>query len=118
MPWFVLYDMSTQNVRAFYRFVRTLGPAVERAPAYLPPGREPIGPVVVSPTHQIFRTLVRDHRNTGRAISTVRKHLRNVNQPYANRCVGWVEERCDVTHAERRSDTSSRVALRCTRATG
>lgn len=49
MPWFALHDMTTQDLRAFYRFVRTLGPVGEPAPAYLPPGRDPVGPVVVFP---------------------------------------------------------------------
>jgi hypothetical protein len=39
----------------------------------------------------------------------------NANQPDGDDCVGWVEERSDVTHAVRRSETSPRVALRCTR---
>jgi hypothetical protein len=34
-----------------------------------------------------------------------------VNQPYVDGCVGWVEERSNVTHAEPLSDTSPRVAL-------
>ena len=27
MPWFALHDMHEQDLRAFYRFVRYLGPA-------------------------------------------------------------------------------------------
>lgn len=49
MPWFALRDMSEQDLRAFYRFVRSLGPAGVPAPAYLPPDRKPPGPVVAFP---------------------------------------------------------------------
>ena len=49
MPWFALRDMSTQDLRAIYRFVRHLGPSGEAAPAYLPPGQEPQGPFVSFP---------------------------------------------------------------------
>ena len=49
MPWFALRDMSAQDLRALYRFVKHLGAAGESAPAYLPPGQEPRGPVVQFP---------------------------------------------------------------------
>jgi len=49
MPWFDLRDMSVQDLRAIYRFVRYLGPAGEPAPAYLPPDQEPKGPYVQFP---------------------------------------------------------------------
>ncbi|MBL0420657.1 cytochrome C [Ramlibacter sp. AW1] len=49
MPWFNLRDMSTQDLRSLYRFVRHLGPAGEPAPEYLPPGQQPQGPVVSFP---------------------------------------------------------------------
>ena len=49
MPWFALRDMSEQDLRAIYRFVRYLGPAGEPAPAYLPPDQEPKGPYVQFP---------------------------------------------------------------------
>lgn len=41
MPWFALRDMTDEDVRALYRFIRALGPAGERAPQPLAPG-EPI----------------------------------------------------------------------------
>jgi mono/diheme cytochrome c family protein len=50
MPWFALHDMTEADLRALYRFVRSLGPAGEPAPAYLPPGRAAAGPVIVFPT--------------------------------------------------------------------
>jgi len=49
MPWFALRDMSTDDLRAIYRYVRHLGPAGEPAPAYKPPGEAVEGPVVRFP---------------------------------------------------------------------
>lgn len=49
MPWFALHDMTEQDLRALYRFVRQLGPVGTPAPAYLPPGTAAQGPVVVFP---------------------------------------------------------------------
>ncbi len=49
MPWFALRDMSEQDLRAFHRFVRSLGSAGEPAPAYVPPTQQPNGPVVTFP---------------------------------------------------------------------
>jgi len=46
MPWFNLHAMSDEDLKAIYWFVRTLGPAGEPAPAYLPPGVEAKTPVV------------------------------------------------------------------------
>jgi hypothetical protein len=45
MPWFTFEAMSDRDLRAIYQFVKTLGPVGEPAPAYLPPGVEPKGPV-------------------------------------------------------------------------
>jgi mono/diheme cytochrome c family protein len=50
MPWFALRDMSETDLRALHRFVRSLGPVGTHAPAYLPPGVEAEGPVVVFPS--------------------------------------------------------------------
>ena len=49
MPWFALRDMQEQDLRAFYRFVRSLGPVGDPAPAYVPPGQTPKGPVIQFP---------------------------------------------------------------------
>lgn len=49
MPWFALRDMTDPDLRAIYRFVQYLGPGGEQAPAYLPPDREPDGPVISFP---------------------------------------------------------------------
>lgn len=50
MPWFALHDMTEQDLRALYRFVRHLGPAGQPAPAYLPPGQAAAGPVIAFPS--------------------------------------------------------------------
>jgi hypothetical protein len=49
MPWFALHDMTTQDLRAIYRFIKYLGPAGEPAPAFVPPDQEPKGPHVLFP---------------------------------------------------------------------
>ena len=49
MPWFTLHDMTEQDLRAIYRFTRSLGTAGEPAPAFVPPGQEPKGPFVQFP---------------------------------------------------------------------
>ena len=49
MPWFALRDMTTGDLRAFYRFVRHLGPAGKPAPAYVPPDQTPKGPYIQFP---------------------------------------------------------------------
>jgi hypothetical protein len=49
MPWFALRDMSSDDLRAVYRFVRHLGPAGEPAPAYVPPGQPVKGPAIRFP---------------------------------------------------------------------
>lgn len=49
MPWFTLRAMKEQDLRAIYGFIRSLGPAGEPAPAYVPPGQSPNGPVIQFP---------------------------------------------------------------------
>ena len=49
MPWFNVRDMAEPDLRSLYRYVRSLGVAGEPAPAYVPPGRDPAGPVVLFP---------------------------------------------------------------------
>lgn len=49
MPWFNLRDMSERDLRALYHFIRSLGPAGQPAPAFVPPGEVPKGPVVQFP---------------------------------------------------------------------
>lgn len=49
MPWFALHDMTGDDLRAMYRYVRHLGPAGQPAPAYVPPGKAALTPVVQFP---------------------------------------------------------------------
>ena len=49
MPWYVLHDMTEQDLRAIYRFIRNMGPAGKPAPTYLPPEKEPEGPYILFP---------------------------------------------------------------------
>jgi mono/diheme cytochrome c family protein len=50
MPWFALRDMSEQDLRDLYRFIRYLGAAGVAVPAYLPPDQQPQGPFVLFPS--------------------------------------------------------------------
>ena len=49
MPWFALHDMTEQDLRAIYKYVRQLGPVGEPAPVFVPPGKEPQTPYVQFP---------------------------------------------------------------------
>jgi mono/diheme cytochrome c family protein len=49
MPWFNVRAMTTGDLRAMYRYLRSLGPAGKPAPAYLPPDQSPPEPVVRFP---------------------------------------------------------------------
>lgn len=49
MPWFALHDMTEQDLKAIYHYVRTLEPAGKPAPIFVPPGKEPQGPYVQFP---------------------------------------------------------------------
>ena len=49
MPWFNVHAMTEEDLRAFYRYVRHLGPAGRDAPAYVPPGQPVAGPVISFP---------------------------------------------------------------------
>lgn len=44
MPWWSLRDTSDEDLRLMYRYIRSLGPAGQPAPAALPADREPPGP--------------------------------------------------------------------------
>lgn len=50
MPAPSLHHMRERDLKAIYRFIVSLGPKGEQAPAYLPPGSKPMGPVVVFPS--------------------------------------------------------------------
>jgi mono/diheme cytochrome c family protein len=47
MPWWSLRDMSDQDLRALYRYIRRLGPAGSSAPGFVPPDQEPATPYIV-----------------------------------------------------------------------
>jgi len=49
MPWYALHDMTKDDLRALYRFIRHLGPAGVAAPAYVPPDKEPKPPYAQFP---------------------------------------------------------------------
>jgi mono/diheme cytochrome c family protein len=49
MPWFNLRSMTDADLRAIHAWMRAMGPAGEPAPAYVPPGQQPHGPVVRFP---------------------------------------------------------------------
>lgn len=44
MPWTAVNAMSEDDLRAMYAYIKSLGPAGELAPAYIPPGEEPKTP--------------------------------------------------------------------------
>jgi len=49
MPYWAVNAMSDHDLEALWTYVQSLGPAGEPAPAALPPGKEPTGPVVRFP---------------------------------------------------------------------
>jgi mono/diheme cytochrome c family protein len=49
MPWFTLNQMTSSDLRALYRFIRQLGPPGEKVTAFVPPDKEPEGPVLQWP---------------------------------------------------------------------
>ena len=49
MPSVQLHQMSDEDLRALYAFVRQLAPLGDPAPNYLPPGQEPTTPYVLFP---------------------------------------------------------------------
>lgn len=52
MPWMNLNLLSEDDARAIYAFIKSLGKAGERMPAYVPPGTEPETPyLVMEPQH-------------------------------------------------------------------
>lgn len=49
MPWFNLRAMRDSDVKSIFAYIKSLGPAGEPAPAYLPPDQPPKGPFVTFP---------------------------------------------------------------------
>ena len=56
MPWMNVRQWREEDMRAVYRFIRSLGPTGAPAPAAVPPGVEPDTPYIlfepVAPTHR------------------------------------------------------------------
>ncbi len=53
MPWWNMAMMSDRDLRAMYRYIKSLGPKPNGVPRGLPPGKEPTGPFIwVSPQPQ------------------------------------------------------------------
>jgi mono/diheme cytochrome c family protein len=46
MPWWNTKQMSERDLRAMYRYIKSLGPKPNGVPRSLPPGKEPTGPYV------------------------------------------------------------------------
>lgn len=49
MPWFNLNQWTDADLRAFYKYVRSLGSPGEAAPAYVPPEITPAAPLIQWP---------------------------------------------------------------------
>jgi mono/diheme cytochrome c family protein len=49
MPWFNVRAMTAGDLRAMYRYIRSLKPVGKPAPAYLPPDKTPPRPYVAFP---------------------------------------------------------------------
>jgi mono/diheme cytochrome c family protein len=47
MPWFNLAGLADDDLRAMYRYIRTLGPSGQPAPAYVAPGGVVTTPYIV-----------------------------------------------------------------------
>jgi mono/diheme cytochrome c family protein len=50
MPWYTVNHMHEDDLRALYRFIRSLGDPGKPAPAYVPPGQEPSTPYALFPS--------------------------------------------------------------------
>lgn len=50
MPWYTVNRMHEDDLRALYRFIRSLGEPGKPAPAYLPPDQEPSTPYALFPS--------------------------------------------------------------------
>ena len=46
MPWWNTKLMSERDLRALYRYIKSLGPKPNGVPRALPPGKEPTGPYI------------------------------------------------------------------------
>lgn len=50
MPWSALHNMTAEDLRAIYQFIKYLGPAGKPGKAYVPPEQTPDGPYVTFPS--------------------------------------------------------------------
>lgn len=50
MPWWILHDMKESDLADIHYFVKSLGPAGEPMPKYLPPNQTPEGPYIEFPS--------------------------------------------------------------------
>ena len=46
MPWWNTAQMNERDLRAMYRYIKSLGPNPKGVPRSLPPGKEPTGPYI------------------------------------------------------------------------
>ena len=46
MPWWNTAQMNERDLRAMYRYIKSLGPLVKAVPRNIPPEREPTGPFI------------------------------------------------------------------------
>lgn len=49
MPWWALNEMTEDDLKALYWYIRSLGPADNDVPAYVPPKQDPATPYVLWP---------------------------------------------------------------------
>lgn len=52
MPWFSVQAINKADLQAIYHFVKSLGPASQPAPAFLPPDKAPKPPYIQWPMPQ------------------------------------------------------------------
>lgn len=50
MPWWALNAMTPDDLRALYRYIKSLGSVDNAVPSYVPPGQTPTTPFVQWPT--------------------------------------------------------------------
>ena len=61
MPWFNLRDMTDDDLKAIYHYVRPLGPAGQPAPAYAAPGQKVDTPYIVFEPQNLTARHARTH---------------------------------------------------------
>lgn len=49
MPWWSLNTMTTDDLAAVYRFIKSLGPSTATVPSYVPPGQQTNAPYIQWP---------------------------------------------------------------------